>query len=64
MTIKTRAFSPIEMLHTNEEIAEWLIDAYKDEEPAVFVAVLATVVHYQGAYTKASAKFTTMLDRL
>jgi len=48
MAIKTRAFSPIDMLHTDEEIAEWLTEAYKDEDPTVFMAVLAKVVKYRG----------------
>ena len=48
MTMKTRAFNPIEMLHTDEEIAQWLTEAYEDEDPAVFVAVLGKVVKYRG----------------
>jgi hypothetical protein len=44
MNEKTRPFNPIEMLHTDEEIAQWLADAHKNEAPTVLAVVLRKVV--------------------
>lgn len=48
-------FSPIEMLHSDAEIAEWLTEAYEDEDPAVFIAVLGKVVKQKGVSRMAEA---------
>lgn len=55
MTVKTRSFSPVEMLHSDAEITEWLTEAYEDEDPAVFVAALGEVVKQKGVTKMAKA---------
>ena len=44
MLMKTRPFNPIEMLHTDEEITQWLADAHKNEDPTILALVLRKVV--------------------
>ena len=48
MALKTTAFNPVEYLQSDEEIAEYLTDAYQDDDPAVFVAALGNVVRSKG----------------
>ena len=55
MAIKTKPFNPIEMLHSGKEIAEFLTDAYNDDDPAVFIASLGHVVKHRGVTEVANA---------
>jgi probable addiction module antidote protein len=48
MTIKTTAFNPMDFLQTDQEVAEYLMDAYQDEDPAVFIVALGHVVKSKG----------------
>jgi probable addiction module antidote protein len=48
MTVKTEAFNPVDYLQGDEEIADYLTEAYQDDDPAVFVAALGNVVRYKG----------------
>ena len=48
MSNKTRAFNPIEMLHTDAEVSEYLAEAYLDDDPAVFTVALGFVVKHKG----------------
>lgn len=48
MGIKLTPFSPIEMLHSDEEIKDFLADIYEQGEPALFVTVLGQVVKHKG----------------
>ncbi len=41
-------FNPIEFLKDNEEIAEYLTEAYRDDNPAVFIVALGHVVRHKG----------------
>ncbi len=45
--MKTRPFNPVEFLKTDEEIAQYLTDAY-DDDPEVFVVALGYVVKARG----------------
>ena len=47
--------NPIEMLHSDAEIAELLAEAYEDKDPAVFVAALGHVVKHKGVAQMAEA---------
>lgn len=48
MSVKTRPFNPVEFLKSDEEIAQYLSDAYDDEDPEVFVIALGNVVKARG----------------
>ena len=48
MTIKTTSFNPIGFLVSDEEIAGYLADAYRDDDPAVFIVALGHVVKHKG----------------
>ncbi len=48
MALKTAAFNPVEYLQSDEEIAEYLTEAYQDDDPAVFVAALGNEVRSKG----------------
>ena len=41
-------FNPVNLLGSNEEIAEYLAEAYLDEDPNVFVVALGNVVKHRG----------------
>ncbi len=45
---KITPFNPIEFLKDNEEIAEYLTEAYRDDNPAVFIVALGHVVRHKG----------------
>ena len=42
------AFSPVDILLTDEEIAAYLMDAFDDDDPEVFVIALCHVVNKYG----------------
>ncbi len=46
--MKVKPFNPAEHLQTDEEIAEYLNQAYDDEDPEVFVIALGNVIRAQG----------------
>ncbi|MGM0593556.1 MAG: addiction module antidote protein [Pseudomonadota bacterium] len=48
MALKTAAFNPVDYLQSDEEIADYLTEAYQDDDPAVFVAALGNVVRHKG----------------
>lgn len=48
MSIKTTPFNPIDFFNTEAEIAEYLAEAYQDDDPAVFIVALGHVVKHKG----------------
>ena len=48
MSIKTTPFNPIDFLKTDDEIATYLTEAYRDDDPAVFIVALGHVVKQKG----------------
>jgi len=46
--MKVKPFNPAEYLQTEEEIAEYLNQAYDDEDPEVFVIALGNVILARG----------------
>ena len=48
MVTKTHPFNPIQMLHSDAEIAEFLTDAYRENDPAIFITALGLVVKHKG----------------
>lgn len=48
MALKLEPFNPADMLNTDEEIADFLTEAYLDDDPAVFVLALGDVVKKKG----------------
>ncbi|MGI9278230.1 MAG: addiction module antidote protein [Endozoicomonas sp.] len=47
MALKLTPMNPVEMLQDNE-IAEFLTEAYLDDDPAVFIIALGDVVKHKG----------------
>ena len=45
--MKTRSFNPVEMLHSDEEVSQWLSEAYDDEDSAILVAVIGNLAKYE-----------------
>ena len=37
MSIKTTSFNPMDFLKADDEIAAYLTEAYRDDDPAVFI---------------------------
>jgi probable addiction module antidote protein len=48
MSIKTTPFNPMDFLKTDDEIATYLTEAYRDDDPAVFIVALGHVVKQKG----------------
>lgn len=48
MTLKTTKFNPVDYLQSDEEVADYLTEAYQDDDPAVFVAALGNIVRHRG----------------
>jgi len=48
MSNKTTPFNPMDFLKTDDEIAAYLTDAYRDDDPAVFIVALGHVVKHKG----------------
>lgn len=48
MSEKLTAFNPVDFLQGEEEIAEYLTEAYLDEDPNVFIVALGHVAKYKG----------------
>jgi len=46
--MKTQAFNPVDFLESDQEIAQYLSDAYEDSDPEVFVIALGHVVKNRG----------------
>lgn len=48
MSIETTPFNPMDFLKTDDEIATYLTEAYRDDDPAVFIVALGHVVKQKG----------------
>jgi probable addiction module antidote protein len=48
MNIMTKPFNPITSLKSDDEISEYLTEAYRDEDPAVFIVALGHVARHRG----------------
>jgi len=48
MSIVTRPFNPVEFMESDDEIAQYLSDAYEDDNPEVFVIALGNVAKARG----------------
>jgi probable addiction module antidote protein len=48
MSIKTTPFNPMDFLKSDDEIAEYLTEAYRDDDPAVFIVALGHVARHRG----------------
>jgi len=48
METKTSIFNPIEMFHSDKEIAEFLSESYESEEPKAFISALGFVIKHKG----------------
>ena len=45
---KLSAFNPVEFMQDDDEIAEYLTEAYLDEDPNVFIVALGHVAKHKG----------------
>ena len=48
MNIKTTPFNPVDFLKNDAEITDYLTQAYKDDDPAVFIVALGHVAKHKG----------------
>ena len=48
MSLKLTPFNPADMLESDQEIADFLAQAYQDDDPMVFVTALGDVVKSLG----------------
>ena len=48
MSIETTPFNPMDFLKSDDEIATYLTEAYRDDDPAVFIVALGHVVKQKG----------------
>ena len=48
MTIKIQPYNPLDFLETDQEIADYLNDAYKDDDPKMFLLALGFVAKAKG----------------
>lgn len=48
MSNKTTPFNPMDFLKTDDEIAAYLTEAYRDDDPAVFIVALGHVAKHKG----------------
>ena len=48
---KLSAFNPVEFMQDDDEIAEYLTEAYLDEDPNVFIVALGHVTKHKGLST-------------
>jgi len=48
MNIRTTPFNPVDCLTGDAEIADYLTDAYQDDDPAVFIVALGHVAKNKG----------------
>ena len=46
--MKTKAFNPFDYMETQEEINEFLIDCFNDDDPKVFISVLNRLLKKHG----------------
>ncbi len=53
--MKTKPFNPAEFLQSDEEITQYLSEAYDDENPEVFVIALGNVAKVRGVSEVAKA---------
>ncbi|MCY4427853.1 MAG: putative addiction module antidote protein [Halieaceae bacterium] len=52
---KLTEYNPFDHLLAEEELAQYLTDAYKDDDPAVFVVALGHAIKYRGVAQVAEA---------
>ena len=45
---KLTPFNPVDLLHGEDEIADFLSEAYLDDDPAVFIIALGHVAKHKG----------------
>ncbi len=55
MKTKTSPYNPLDYLNSDEEIAQYLNDAYMDDDPEVFVIALGYVAKAKGVADVAKA---------
>ena len=55
MSTKTTPFNPMVFLKSDDEIAEYLTEAYQDDDPAVFIVALGHVARHRGLAQLAEA---------
>ncbi len=55
MKTKTSPYNPLDYLNSEEEIAQYLNDAYMDDDPEVFVIALGHVAKAKGVADVAKA---------
>ncbi len=48
MTLKTTLYNPFDYLETQEEINEYLTDAFQDDDPRLFVVALGYLAKKKG----------------
>ena len=48
MTLKTSPYNPFDYLETQEEINEYLNDAFQDEDPRLFIIALGYLARKKG----------------
>ena len=46
--MKTQPFNPVDFFESQEEIADYLTEAYHDDDPRAFIAALGHVVRHRG----------------
>jgi len=48
MNIRTTPFNPVDFLKNDAEIADYITEAYLDDDPAVFIVALGHVAKHKG----------------
>ncbi|NOQ63803.1 MAG: putative addiction module antidote protein [Methyloprofundus sp.] len=48
MAIELKAYNPVEFLQNEEEIVDYLNDAYADDDPSVFLVALGHIAKAKG----------------
>jgi len=53
--MKTQPFSPLDMFKTEEDVINWLMEAYEHEDAETFVCVLGSIIKQRGVAKVAKA---------
>jgi len=48
MTLKTKSYNPFDYLETKEEIAEYLNNAYMEDDPRIFIIAIGHLARKKG----------------